>query len=253
MSEETAPQAPDTEPKPNYQEVPRPHQTTPSPTPSKTSKSPLVAGLILLLILLLVGVAGYFFYQNYQLKQSLDRAVNQQTLDTTLFLSPAPSVVTPTTSPVEDQTRNWLTYLNVNTFYAFKYPQEISLEERDSVIILSLPGPTQKEDTEFYDGISLSFSYHFSLDSITLEEYAISKMEELKQHGQITKPVTEINIGQLSGYTFTASSLGEFEYIFLSSSDETLAVEIINGTSDPTGQGYQNIVDNILLTFAFTQ
>lgn len=195
-----------------------------------------------------LGIAGVFVYQNYQLKEQVGPKK----------VVPVPSPMpteTPLPTPTVDPTANWLTYTNENICYTFKYPQEVTLEERkeEDIIHLSLWGPTQKKDTEFYDGISLSFSLPLEIGNTSFKDYVDSKIEESKQHGEILKPREEITINGINGYTYTSQGLGIFQNIFLQSPDKTCTVEITNATNDPTSQGYQETVDKILSTLKFTQ
>ena len=147
----------------------------------------------------------------------------------------------------------WITHTANNICYTFKYPQEVELKERkqENLIHLSLWGPTQKADTEFYDGISLTFSFPLDTGGMDLKSYVDSKIEEFKQFGEILKPREEIIINGIKGYTYTAEGLGIFQYIYLQSPDKSCTVEIVNATFDPTNQGYLQTVDQILSTFEF--
>ncbi len=201
---------------------------------------------LVILALAALGVAGFFAYQNIQLKEkvTLRKGAPTSSLLPTEVSSPTPTV---------DPTANWLTFTNENICYSFKYPQEITLKERkeENIIHLSLWGKTQKEETEFYDGISLSFSLPLAIGNTSLKDYTDSKIDEAKQHGEILKPREEITINNINGYTYTSQGLGIFQNIFLQSSDKICTVEITNVTIDPTNQGYQKTVDKILSTFKF--
>lgn len=210
--------------------------------------------IILLIILTAsVGTTIFFVYQNYLLKEQIKpgATISPSPPSPTAFPSPTPPT-SPSPAPTVNVSANWLTYSNPNVAYTFKYPKEVTLSQQDG-IVLTLWGPTQEKETEFYDGISLNFSLPFKIDNMSLKDYVDSKIEESKQHGEILKPREEITVGGISGYTYTAQGLGMFQYIFLQSQNKLWTVEIVNGTADPTNQGFQKTVDKILSTFTFTQ
>jgi len=124
-------------------------------------------------------------------------------------------------------------------------------------ISLSLFGPAQKLDTELYDGIALNFSLPFKLGSRSLKDYAqekINKDKEMPDLIIIEKDLEEITVGDLKGYTYTVSGLGTFQYLFLQSQFKTdNFVEISNLTSDPTNQGFAQIVEQVLASFKFLE
>jgi hypothetical protein len=87
-----------------------------TPTPVK-SKSPLLMIFIVIILLLALGAAGFFAYQNWQLKQQVSQALPTPTS----FISPAP-VITTITTP--DPTANWKIYSDSKYGYSFKYPSD---------------------------------------------------------------------------------------------------------------------------------
>ena len=218
--------------------------------PNKKLNKWLFTGLAIV-VLAALGVAGLFIYQNSQKKVTSGEAT--PTISPISSPSPFPTGVTSPT-PVADPMADWLTYTNANICYTFKYPQKVTLTVRqeEKIIHLSLWGPTQQEDTEFYDGISLSFSFPLEISGVSLEDYVDSKIEESKESGEILKPKEAIAINGINGYTYTSQGLGTFQNIYLQSPDKTCTVEITNATVDPTNQGYQETVNQILSTFKFT-
>lgn len=81
-----------------------------TPQPSSTSKPPW---MLISLIFILLGVASYFGYQNYQLHQQL--VVKQPTPTATTIVDNNPT-------PTSDPTSNWQTYNNTKAGYSLKYP-----------------------------------------------------------------------------------------------------------------------------------
>ena len=144
----------------------------------------------------------------------------------------------------------WRTFSASGVPYTFKYPKDINLIEEDGYH-LSLWGPTQKPETEFYDGISISFSKPTKLAGQTLDEYVDKKIEYNKDLEEIVAPKRSVNINGISGITYTASGLGTVQYIFVKVPNEDSVIEIINGTKDPTGAGYDSIATSIIDSISF--
>ena len=122
-------------------------------------------------------------------------------------------------------------------------------ELEDSSAHLGLWGPSQKTGTEFYDGINVTFKKG-ALEPETLTQLVDDQIKQLKaKYAVITTQPTKIKISSYDGYKFRASMDIEGEFIFLSDSDSY--IEIQNFTRDPSNQGYNKIVDQILSTFKF--
>ena len=139
----------------------------------KKQKPWLVISLVVLLVVSL-GVAGYFAYQNYSLKNKKGSDEELVTPPPVLTQPPSPiPTETPLPTPTPDPFLGWLTYLK--NCYTFKYPSNITLTERpeEDLVHLSLWGSTQKPDTGFYDGISLSFSYPLNLGNLSLMHFLV--------------------------------------------------------------------------------
>jgi len=206
--------------------------------------------VIIIVALLIAAGGGYYAYKTIQTQKEEGKDVKEAKPE----LTPSPEL-TPTPQETEqpaDETANWKTYTNSEAGFSFKYPEDVSLIENE-IVRLSLWGPTQKPQTEFYDGISLQFELPFELGNTPLENYVQSVIEAEIVEGisELIKDKEKIVIAGLEGYTFTIRGLGEFQYIYLQSSDSVYAIEITNATRDPAGQGFLQTVDLILSTFKF--
>lgn len=82
--------------------------------PIKSFKFPIIPVLLAILVILL-GLSGYLYYQNIQLKSMLAS-----------YQAP---VVSPTPSATADPTANWKTYTNNLYTFQIKYPQKFNLTE----------------------------------------------------------------------------------------------------------------------------
>ena len=232
---------------------------TPQPTPPTESKSTDWTKIILVSVLslgLLAGsaYAGYWYgTQQVQQPEKPSPVVSQPQPEADRPLDETPEP----TSPVADPTADWNTYQKEGIAFTFKYPRNVTLWGREENIIkLSLWGPTQKSDTEFYDGLSLAISLPETLGGKSLKEVVGTAHSEYKV-GEFIEEVGNIEemvINGLDGFAFSLKYIGNQtirDMYFQSSSQPATYVQIVDATNDPTGQGFDKIVDQILSTFKF--
>jgi hypothetical protein len=181
----------------------------------------------ILLVILTVGLGGYYLGSSMSSKSP----------------NPQPS---PTQSPeaTSSPILDWMTYES-ESGWSIKYPKEVTLQEGNVTSFIML-GPTQKEGTEFYDGISLTISLD-TLGTNTLKELVDIKAKKIEDDpvSEIVDGPVPITIANLSGYRLTTKGFGTFEYYYLPV-EETGYLEIIDATKDPTGQGYGKTVEAML-------
>lgn len=188
--------------------------------------------VLIIVVILAVFLGGYY--------------LGQQRIKPTP--TPPQPIITPSPSP-SDETANWKTYTSTRYNFTFRYPIQAKIEEPEGMVGLSVWGPTQVKDTDFYDGISLRFSSG-SLESKSLKFFVEEKVKQSKENAEIIVNPTEIKVGNLTGYTYRVRGLGEHTYIYLTPRYNTY-LEIINSTVDPGNRGYQETVNQILSTFKF--
>lgn len=200
--------------------------------------SPIIVIMMVVAVVTLIGGAYY-----------LDLGAQKNNIEPTPVVDITPSSTPPTTST--DETANWKTYSNQNIAFTFKYPPNVELTE-ENVIRLSLWGPTQGPETEFYDGLSLSFSLPY-LNEIPLKQEVQEEVDKLKMNSPEDITVTgpyEIQVAGYKGYGYDVKGYGIARVYFIRSPKD-YTVKITDGTVDPTNQGYFKIVDQILSNFKF--
>lgn len=107
-----------------------PVATYPTAQPAPTSKTPWI---LITAIIILLGIASYFGYQNYQLKQQMTAQAPTPTPATIVVNSPIPTP-TPTPTSTSDPTSNWQTFTHKGG-YSIKYPttlQVVAMKNFDS-------------------------------------------------------------------------------------------------------------------------
>lgn len=205
----------------------------PSPTAANpstsTNKRPLILALLILLVLIITLV--------YFLSRSSDP-------------TPDPAPTNQASEPAPTVPSNWQTHTHDD--FILRYPPEIDISEAENQTILTQWGPSQQPNTEFYDGISLSFTT-ISLQDQTFEDWINQTLDQETQHADLTEEVTSTTINQYPSFTFTTQGLGQTRhYLAVSPLNPNLAVHIRNSTVDPTNQQLDTTVNLILSTFQFT-
>src|SRR3989338_4400969 len=125
--------------------------------------------ILIVLLLLSLGAAGFLAYQNNQLTKQIDSLLTVNEYNDNQITSANKPVISLSSqeTPLND---NWLIYSGSNTCYSFKYPSNLSIDLENGPE-LTLSGPTHKQNTEIYDGIYIHFSSPLHLGGKTLSQY----------------------------------------------------------------------------------
>lgn len=134
--------------------------------------------------------------------------------------------------------------------FSMKYPSEVTQSEKDGYVTFTQWGPTQKDQTEFYDGINILIKTG-SLNGQTLTDYVNKEVENSKQNGDILEYPKTANIAGVSGLQYKASGLGSFTYYYVPIKNDNF-LQIIDGTNDPTNVGFAKTVAVMLSTLQIT-
>ncbi len=211
-------------------------------TLNKSNKLFRTIPLLIFAIALGIGIfyAGYFFgklkMQNEKLKIEQKKKENLTS-------------ATPEQQPMTDPTTDWLVYRNTSFPFTFRYPKEAQIREEENTVVLIIKGPTQRESTEVYDAVYLRFSISDSQGK-SLEEYVVEELNKSKELGEIIQPMEQIQINGIQGLAYTVRTTGTLRNIYLASPTGKI-IKIVDGTNDPTNQGFKKISQNILATFEF--
>lgn len=187
----------------------------------------------------LVGYIGYTYGGKKLETMPIDTSGDQsQTVALNPTSAPSNQLVSPTQVA-------WTKYSGNR--YSVMYPGQVEFQIQGDTAVLTQWGPTQKQGTEFYDGISLSFK-SASLDGKTIKEQADKRAAEMGGVFE-TSPVSETKVGSFSGYKFNVKGYAEADYYYLDLGTNTY-LELVNGTKDPTNVGFPSLVEQILATLA---
>lgn len=208
------------------------------------NKQFLIGGVIVLAVI--VGV-GFFLSKSNQ-----PVTTNETNTDSSITTSP-PEV---STSPITSETPSELgqggsSYLDPESVYSFLYPNDYTLSPMNNGSVrITKTGPTQRGQTELYDGVLLYFET-VSLDGSTLEQWVDGAITQSTADGtsQVVKPKTAMNLNGYSGFSYSMRGLGESNNLVLQKdSNSPYAVNIIYAVYDPQNVGFQNEIDAILKT-----
>ena len=172
--------------------------------------------------------------------------------------TPTPVVVA---TPTPDPTANWKTYTNTKYGYSIKYPPEMEskkLEPSAAFGPIGLTahnfivwGPTQKPETEFYDGLAVTLGMMTNPEELSLREFADQRSQPVEIGER--ESFEEIQVGNLKGFKAVGVGLGRFTHIFLPYKTADKVVQIIATWGGEKKKEYQDTFNLMLSTFKFLE
>lgn len=229
---------------------------TPPPTPiapTPKRKIPRIIAVVIVLLLLAGGGAFAFKYFQKPAVAPADENLVQQIPESS------------DEAMVVDEISGWESHTVSELGLELSYPEDAIFSANSgnligigtdyqgpSLVTISKYGPTQALDSEFFDGYSLTI-VKIGLKGESLEQIAQNHIQSsTTEFGQdfVVQPIKPISVGQKQGLTYTVRGLGEYTHILLPN-DEGSFILVTYSVPDPTDQGYQKIVDQILSTFEF--
>ncbi len=162
---------------------------------------------------------------------------------------PSPSPSAPAPSPTPAIPPGWETHRSDAHSLVISYPTNVDLSLiGDRTILLTKWGPTQRENTEFYDGLSLSIT------TGTYQGNDFQAFVAAQREMYLDNPATEeagplfpVQIKENAGWQFEVTGLGSRTYLYFPWA-ENQYLQVTNGTADPTNQGFSETVRQILET-----
>lgn len=143
------------------------------------------------------------------------------------------------------QSDDWITYQNNEAGYEIDYLSQMRVEDsRSDMVRFQFFGPTQELGTEIYDGISLTIQTE-EIGGRTVEELARDSLVSVQPIGEVTKPLEEATLHGMSGYAYTAETLGTIHHLILEW-QAGHALHISYSAPDPDNRSYAMVVDTML-------
>lgn len=194
---------------------------------------------LILIVILLVALNVFQFFNKQQ----------------TVITAPQPSnnIQNSPTPSVQNVSTDWQTYSSPTLGFSLQHPKDMKIypQQGGAVLFVKL-GPTQVENTELFDGISLIFDVG-DLGTNTLQQAAQQKLTEIKNE-PITETVgtmEEVIVGKYAGYKFMVKDLGERTYTYLPKGDSEYLV-IIDSSVDPSSLGFNQTIYQMFSTLEIT-
>ena len=138
---------------------------------------------------------------------------------------------------------DWLTYQDLDRQFSILYPPYLSPNQLpDGTVTFELWGPTQAENTEFYDGISVN------IQSLYANNYNLKLIAEAEKnmlidiYGETVSDIQTISVDSQTSYTFNDHMA---QYIFIPQSTDKYLF-IVNLSADPGQLDYQQIAQDMI-------
>jgi hypothetical protein len=206
-----------------------------------------IAFVALLLIALCFG--GYLIMSpGNKTNESTQQPINSPSSSP----SNSPSTLSPDSKMVNDLQMGGSSYSDPQGVYQFLYPSEykIDSENNGQHTRIYKTGPTQRGQTEMYDGVIIVFESH-NLNGKSLEILVDENIKTSTADGtsELTSPKQNITINSQQGFTYKMRGLGEATYFAIQKDKNSdYALVVTTSISDPTNVGFQKEVDALLST-----
>lgn len=165
--------------------------------------------------------------------------------------------ISPTATPSPTQVQNTMQIpadykkYESSEYSIYYHPEMEVRNEAPGITSFVLVGPTQKGQTELYDGIIFSIqSGNYTQN--TLRDFIDSEVEQFKKDGvtQITSGVISVIIGNKTGYEFSTRSLGEVRQIYLDKGNKEF-IHVTLLVDDPSNAGFDEVVNHMFQGLTF--
>ena len=222
-------------------ETPQPTQ----PTESKPTNWPKIILAAVVGFGLLAGSAYAGYYYGTQ-------QVQQPETPSPVVSQPTPKPTPTPTQPVTDPTAGWETYTDIERRFSFRYPPAWEMNKvrgrmTGEIVSFDFWGPTQKPNTELYDGIAVIFSERENMEGLSPKEYALKENPPERDTG-VTESEGTVSVGGRAGYKLVVSGLGTSVLTYLPFGETLLEIIVFGAVDDVL---YSNQYNQILSTFKF--
>jgi hypothetical protein len=211
-------------------------------------KQQLLGATILVLLLIVVAL---LINQNQNDIENGDTTITPTEIVT---ITPLPRnrgtpPLTPTITNGSGQTQGWQTVTSNTLNLSIMHPPaaEVSQNQQDGSLRISVLGEEQEQQTELTDGLILTFNAFQPQNNQSLQQFVNERRTEI-QNQEITEGVSSVsstNVGSHSGFTFTVNGeMGISRYYFISPNSQV--IEIVEIIRPSNNSNYLQISTNIL-------
>lgn len=202
----------------------------------------MIKKALVFLIVVVAILAIIYFYQNNRKYTPPAENVLQPPIERTKNANP---------EAVSDLERGGSSFSDPDSIFSILYPSEyVQDTQGENQYRIYKQGPTQKGQTEMYDGVIINFET-IALGGQSLSDWVDSRISSSTQDGtsELVEEKTAINVNGYPGYTYTIRGLGTFEYLAIQKdTNSNFAVGITSLIADPGNLGFEQEFENTLST-----
>lgn len=199
--------------------------------------------LTVLIVLVIIAAGGIYFVSAEKSSQEVTPTISTQT-----------NTMDPSATPTPEEAKlraGGSSYADPKGVYSVLYPNDWKQDSPgDGMTRFYKNGPTQKGQTEMYDGVIVHIE-SVDLGTQTLSAWVDDRLKSSTADGtsEVVEPKKNIIVGGYPGFEYTLRGLGTFRYVVLQKdSTSKSAVNITTLVADPTKVGFQQEVDAVLKT-----
>jgi len=194
---------------------------------------------LIIVVLIGIGICAYFVLAPLLEQKTTTPGLEQQTSPDTINKTIAPTDTSDTAA------LDWIIYENAALGFTITHPVDLTPEEREETIVFAKWGPSQKENTGFYDGINLILDQgQYEGSFLSLVQSELAKMKEWPTYESSTD-LEAVAVAGREAWSFKVVSMIESTYTYIKKNDHEY-FRITNNTQDPTNQGFAQIVEQML-------
>lgn len=209
--------------------------------------------VLIVIVSILIGMMSLMTYNAFREKPLSDQKTTKETKEIKKITLPTgkiieETIITPSVSSSSSNDENnssWQKYTSIPLGFSINHPADVLPQKQGEKIVFSKWGPSQIEGSEFFDGISLSFSagnYTSGFDDAVNR-----KLQEVKDgpaYVTSSKIQTE-TIANHDARSFETLTMGKSRYLYIDKGHGEY-LEIIDSTVDPSHQGFTTTVSQML-------
>ena len=160
-----------------------------------------------------------------------------------------PITLVPDTTNNGNAQENWKTYSDSTLGISIDYPSEMTVDEgaegptATAGVSFMLEGPTQTQNTELFDGISVTIQRGNYED--TLVSFVQDQIDGSRQVGTITADLSQATIAGEIAFTYTAETLGTHTHYFVDVENGEY-IHLYYSNPDPTQVGYDQTTQDMI-------
>lgn len=202
--------------------------------------------IIPLVLIVITGAAIYYFVNQPFFNGQAAPSPSTTTLDSDTTSLPSSG----DSSRSAELMAGGSSYLHPNGNFSFLYPNDYQIGNEGMFVRIYKNGPSQKGQTEMYDGVLMLFE-PINLQGKSLSEWVDQNIEAstMDSMSKVTKVKAATKVKNYSGHTYSLEGLGESNHVVLQKDNNSgTGVHIIYSTYDPTGVGFDAQVESIIKT-----